>query len=140
MAQIEQAVVPSAAVEGCASAGLAFVAADRVWWFALLAACYRRPPMQLLSTTSFGPRIQKAAESTLGRNRLSWISERLDTMGGRFAKSSPGRSMQQQLDLCPKRLVKVLPQSIALYNICLPVWLPVNGWMATQSLLTIGLL
>mmetsp|Transcript_70314 Transcript_70314/g.183071 ORF Transcript_70314/g.183071 Transcript_70314/m.183071 type:complete len:157 (-) Transcript_70314:20-490(-) len=128
---------PSSAELGIAAvyASAAFVVVDRMWWCALLGACYRRAPLELLASTRFGPRALHLAESAIGPSRLQRICAWLEGASGRLAGSRPGQSIQRNLQLDPKRLVLVLPQSIALYNVCLPAWLPLNGWMAKNAML-----
>mmetsp|Transcript_31385 Transcript_31385/g.90101 ORF Transcript_31385/g.90101 Transcript_31385/m.90101 type:complete len:143 (-) Transcript_31385:218-646(-) len=133
--------MPSTDADGCtrdfpvstaaaATGGLSFVVADRLWWLALLAACYRRAPMEVLAMYPAGRTLVRRAEHRIGAHRLAKIGAWLGDRAQSFAASGAGKALQRGTQVDPKRLVLTLPQSIALYNVFLPVWLPLNGWLA----------
>eukprot|EP00933_Yihiella_yeosuensis_P060688 TRINITY_DN63436_c0_g1_i1.p1 TRINITY_DN63436_c0_g1~~TRINITY_DN63436_c0_g1_i1.p1 ORF type:complete len:173 (+),score=13.88 TRINITY_DN63436_c0_g1_i1:1-519(+) len=115
---------------------LAFAVADRVWWLTLLGVCYQRPPLPLLLSSSLGKYLSRHASKAIGDHRLNRVCLFLDSKASQFAKSRIGLTIREKANLEPKRLALVLPQSIALYNLFLPFWLPTNGWLVSSLVIS----
>eukprot|EP00401_Gymnodinium_catenatum_P070432 CAMPEP_0117502240 /NCGR_PEP_ID=MMETSP0784-20121206/23711_1 /TAXON_ID=39447 /ORGANISM="" /LENGTH=150 /DNA_ID=CAMNT_0005297517 /DNA_START=135 /DNA_END=587 /DNA_ORIENTATION=+ len=126
-------IAPPLCATAAAAGGLSFVITDRIWWFALLAACYRRPPSEVLAAIPRGHIFANKIHACLGTHRVAKIVAWLDVKAGQFATSGPGVALRCRVGVDPKRLVLILPQSIALYNLSLPLWLPFNGWLAAAT-------
>merc|ERR1712008_479601 len=101
----QAAITPGTACK----AGVTFTVLDRLWWFGLLAACYRRRPLTLLAESQAGAQLLCVVENRLDPARLARLASRLDSMAARFAGSAPGRGVQATLGLDAKRLALTSP-------------------------------